>query len=221
MITNWAEISEDNSALLGVVDADSTPDGINFNQGGETDDLADDNIVNESGLLGGDEDDHDPAQVMVGQVFDLALTNVYNSYVDNDGDGQLSPGDDVIFDISVFNQGTLDAYDIGIANYLPEGTTLNDPTWDDSDGDGVANLINPIGSVVAGGTSPIVPITVRINEDFQGLEIVDVAEITFATSVDDSGINTADIDSTPDATCLLYTSPSPRDRTRSRMPSSA
>ena len=27
--------------------------------------------------------------------------------------------------------------------------------------------------------------------------------------------------STPDHTCLLYTSPSPRDRTRSRMPSSA
>ena len=25
----------------------------------------------------------------------------------------------------------------------------------------------------------------------------------------------------PDGTCLLYTSPSPRDRTRSRMPSSA
>ena len=25
----------------------------------------------------------------------------------------------------------------------------------------------------------------------------------------------------PDRTCLLYTSPSPRDRTRSRMPSSA
>ena len=29
------------------------------------------------------------------------------------------------------------------------------------------------------------------------------------------------IDTKPDITCLLYTSPSPRDRTRSRMPSSA
>ena len=31
----------------------------------------------------------------------------------------------------------------------------------------------------------------------------------------------ADIGATHDALCLLYTSPSPRDRTRSRMPSSA
>ena len=29
------------------------------------------------------------------------------------------------------------------------------------------------------------------------------------------------IEKTPDDVCLLYTSPSPRDRTRSRMPSSA
>ena len=29
------------------------------------------------------------------------------------------------------------------------------------------------------------------------------------------------MDHTPDKVCLLYTSPSPRDRTRSRMPSSA
>ena len=29
------------------------------------------------------------------------------------------------------------------------------------------------------------------------------------------------IKTTPESTCLLYTSPSPRDRTRSRMPSSA
>ena len=29
------------------------------------------------------------------------------------------------------------------------------------------------------------------------------------------------LESTPSQTCLLYTSPSPRDRTRSRMPSSA
>ena len=31
----------------------------------------------------------------------------------------------------------------------------------------------------------------------------------------------ADVDSAVTDTCLLYTSPSPRDRTRSRMPSSA
>ena len=40
--------------------------------------------------------------------------------------------------------------------------------------------------------------------------------------VDVNGEHTGDvIDSSNTSTCLLYTSPSPRDRTRSRMPSSA
>ena len=34
-------------------------------------------------------------------------------------------------------------------------------------------------------------------------------------------INESDMVLMPDTSCLLYTSPSPRDRTRSRMPSSA
>jgi len=99
---------------------------------------------------------------MVGQVFDLALINVYDSYMDNDGDMAISPGDDVTFAITVSNQGTLDAYDIGLANYLPEGTSLNDPNWDDSDGDGVANLIDAIEDITVGEGDTTVLITVRI-----------------------------------------------------------
>ena len=61
-------------------DVDSTPDGSNFSQTGETDDLDDDNKTNEDGLSGGDEDDHDPAGITV-QVMsmDLALTKVIAS----------------------------------------------------------------------------------------------------------------------------------------------
>ena len=42
-----------------------------------------------------------------------------------------------------------------------------------------------------------------------GYELIDQADMSFVTSLDQ------------DKACLLYTSPSPRDRTRSRMPSSA
>ena len=46
---------------------------------------------------------------------------------------------------------------------------------------------------------------------------VDITSIS-ATNVDSS---TTTVNSVVDLYCLLYTSPSPRDRTRSRMPSSA
>ena len=50
-----------------------------------------------------------------------------------------------------------------------------------------------------------------------------VAVLTNNLNTDDAIFTTADDSTNTDApnTCLLYTSPSPRDRTRSRMPSSA
>ena len=68
-IDNWAEIrsadNDDDPTNSPPVDVDSTPDATNFNQTGETDDLTDDNVVNENGKDGGDEDDHDPARITV------------------------------------------------------------------------------------------------------------------------------------------------------------
>ena len=48
---------------------------------GETDDLEDDNVINEDGKNGGDEDDHDPAEIPIGQTFDLALAKSVNTNV--------------------------------------------------------------------------------------------------------------------------------------------
>ncbi|MBP7699877.1 MAG: DUF11 domain-containing protein [Saprospiraceae bacterium] len=66
---NWAEISaaddDTDSTNTPPTDVDSTPDGTNFNQSGETNDLLDDNIVDQNGLTGGDEDDHDPAEIII------------------------------------------------------------------------------------------------------------------------------------------------------------
>jgi uncharacterized repeat protein (TIGR01451 family) len=69
-IRNWAEISSDDGD-----DIDSTPDAINFNQTQETDDLDDDNVIDEAGNAGGDEDDHDPAEITVTStpIYDFAL----------------------------------------------------------------------------------------------------------------------------------------------------
>jgi hypothetical protein len=46
------------------------------------------------------------------------------------------------------------------------------------------------------------------------LSLRDIAVEALLNAMDDAGIDKVD-------SCLLYTSPSPRDRTRSRMPSSA
>ena len=43
----------------------------------------------------------------------------------------------------------------------------------------------------------------------------------YATVLTNLGHGVVTVDSDPAKGCLLYTSPSPRDRTRSRMPSSA
>ena len=47
-----------------------------------------------------------------------------------------------------------------------------------------------------------------------------IFQTTYAENVKQSGISTTEVAGIT-TTCLLYTSPSPRDRTRSRMPSSA
>lgn len=57
-------------------------------------------------------------------VFDLALTNMYDSFQDLDGSGTITPGDEVKFNIVVYNQGTQPATDIIVENYIPTGMTF-------------------------------------------------------------------------------------------------
>ena len=51
------------------------------------------------------------------------------------------------------------------------------------------------------------------------LSASDLGGVAISSAISKSGLNASDIDEV--LICLLYTSPSPRDRTRSRMPSSA
>ena len=190
-------------------------------------------------------------------------------------------------DLTVYNQGTLDAFNIQLSDYTPTGLTLSDANWVAAAGTQV-NLVTPIGFLGA-GQSTVVTISYTVDADFMETSITNNAEIESqedingpradddSTAGDNEGDapddNDNDIDETngeddydpevitimqtfdlaltktlnsgtvtpivPGGTvtydltvynqgtldafniCLLYTSPSPRDRTRSRMPSSA
>ena len=114
--------------------------------------------------------------ITIMQTFDLALTKTLNSGTVT----PIVPGGTVTFDLTVYNQGTLDAFNIQLSDYTPTGLTLSDAAWQVTAGSQV-NLVTPIPSIGAGDST--------------------IVTISY--------------------TCLLYTSPSPRDATLSRMPSSA
>ena len=172
-ITNNAEIESQEDINGPRADDDSTAGD---NEGDAPDD--NDNDIDETN----GEDDYDPEVITIMQTFDLALTKTLNSSTVM----PIIPGGTVTFDLTVYNQGTLDAYNIQLSDYTPTGLTLSDPLWVDGGGTQV-NLVTPIGFLGA-GQSTVVTISYTVDADF---------------------------------ICLLYTSPSPRDLSTSRMPSSA
>ncbi|MEL6391489.1 MAG: hypothetical protein AAFR97_01980 [Bacteroidota bacterium] len=122
--------------------------------------------------------------------FDLALTKVANTTE------VLSPGDPVTFTIEVFNQGNIDAVNVEISDYIPDGLELDDANWTEMPS-GTAVLNMPIASIPA-STSETVTITFIISADFTGTSITNDAEITGADNDGDDGTPPpVDIDSTP------------------------
>ena len=103
-------------------------------------------------------------------------------------------GDTITYDIEVFNQGTVTGTDIVVYDHAPIGLTFDASINSDwAAGAGGAHSTT-ISGPVSPGTSTIVSVSLIVNNLGGGVE---------------------------DYTCLLYTSPSPRDATLSRMPSSA
>lgn len=155
-----------------------------------------------------EQDDYDPALVVVGHVYDLALTKVIDATATP---GPYAPGDDVTFTIQVCNQGTLDAQDIALTDYLPTdmSVSVNETNWTDNL-DGTLTLTNNL--FPSSGTEVLPPfinncedvsLTLTIDEDFQGTSITNWAEISGDNALDYAGEEygiTGDIDSTPDDT---------------------
>lgn len=182
-IVNWAEISDATDADGDdVTDIDSTPNN-DIDDDNQPDGPGEpgDDVVDENGKSGGDEDDHDPAGVDVG-IFDLALQKNLNAELTT----TIEVGSDVVWTITVTNEGTVDAENVEVSDYLPAELTLNDPAWTDN-GDSTATY-NTLLFIPVGGSVTIDIIT-TLTQSFDG-RIINVAEIT---SDDDD-----DVDSTPD-----------------------
>jgi len=132
------------------------------------------------------EDDVDDAIINIA-VFDLALMKVL-------APGQAAlfvPGDDVTFTITVYNQGTVDAFNVQVIDHIPAGLTLNDAGWTGAGSTATTTIAGPI----AAGSSASVNITLTVTTSAPG-DLTNFAEITSAQ--DPNGNTPTDVDSTGD-----------------------
>ncbi len=162
-----------------VTDIDSNPDNIPDN------DTVKDDVVNENGQNGQDEDDSDLSLVTIDNVFDLAMTKTSNTT-------SVVAGGSVTYTFNVFNQGNITATDIQITDHIPSGLTLADANW--TVANSMATLNNPIASL-APGASTFVSITFNVNANATG-SLQNFGEISSAKGP--NGENQTDIDSDMD-----------------------
>ena len=134
------------------------------------------------------EDDEDIAKVTV-DTFDLALTKKLDPL-------QTIPvtiGSTVTYDIEVCNQGSIDAYNISVVDYVPAGMTVTDPNW--SMGSGNEYFRNISGPITPGNCMTIELIATITSIPASG-SYVNFSEISSAE--DKNGDNPPDVDSDPD-----------------------
>ena len=166
-------------------DIDSTPDADFANDiGGVVDSNTDDTVNNEHG----DEDDSDPENVFL-EIFDLALTKTTTNI------NPLSPGDDLTFTITIFNQGTVWAESVEVVDYLPNFFTLSNADTNGWTSNG-STLNKTIFGPIFPGTSSSIDVVLTVQSGIAAGPAVNAAEIVNA--MDDFGKNTDDLDSTPD-----------------------
>ena len=157
----------------------------------------------ESGAYTGDDQDdtHDTWGNMtvdfgyIKNVFDLALIKT----LDGNTTRKYKPGEDVNFTITVTNQGDIEAKDVVVMDYIPEGLELHDDNWTQQGDQAVRNEAIPS---IAPGSSQKVTIRFRVDPNLRNDEdfyIVNVAEIKAASN----DFNLSDRDSTPgDRACF-------------------
>ena len=189
-LVNEAEISSSDAVgFPNAQDFDSNPDLINSNDNGGLVGGNTDNLITDNGGL--DEDDHDPASFNVDR-FDLALikTTLQDA---------VAIGDTVTFTITVFNQGSITANNIGIVDYIPSTLTLVDPDWtlSQANGQDVATYnINLPGGLAPNGSIDV-DIDLEVLPSAVGL-LVNVAEISSAEDLNGNDFSGQDADSFAD-----------------------
>ncbi len=193
LLVNDAEIISVTNEL-DLQDEDSTP-GDNYQTESELD--TDNNVDDEAEGAPGtqdhpdDHDDFDPAPVRIYQVFDLALIKTMNA---EETPQPIVPGGIIVYDIMVENQGTLDAYEVQVSDYLPSALILSDDRWEVVEGK--AQLKELIPYIAAGETVTVQAIFV-LDPEFVGTTVINNAEIASAKTA--SLTAAIDIDSTPDS----------------------
>lgn len=209
-VPNTTTVAYTKTPVQNGADNDDTPNDSNFmsdsNCSGLFTLVANSEPVGTETKPGDDQDDaHDTWGNMtvdfgyVKNVFDLALVKKLV------GGEKRKVGDKVTFTITVTNQGNVDATNVEVSDYIPEGLTLADAGWTQSaDGETATKSIGAL----AAGASKDVTIVFTIDRDYQGTQIVNRAEITDASN--DLGLS--DIDSTPgNKACSTETSGSGAD----------
>ncbi|RMF30885.1 MAG: DUF11 domain-containing protein, partial [Bacteroidetes bacterium] len=188
VLENWAEISSHRDANGNTPeDTDSTPDSDDSN-----DTYLVDNYIDGDGKAGGDEDDHDGASLTV-KPFDLALYKILGPGEDN----LVEPGDEVLFQIVVVNQGMIAADNILIRDSIPAGMTLMDASWSLS-GSIATRTLDAGDELPVGGLQPgaadTVAITLKVPNPLPtNTRLTNWAEIASAT--DPMGVPATDVDS--------------------------
>ena len=125
--------------------------------------------------------------------FDLALIKTLNT---DETAGPFMQGSNVSFNIEVINQGNMDAYDVNLVDYIPDGLILDDANWT-ANGDMAVH--NTGISFLEDSTSVVVTIDFVISDDFMGLTIENAAEVKSADDDQDPDNEAPeDADSTPD-----------------------
>jgi len=180
---NYAEIDfgEDTFGFTSANDIDSEADSNTSQEKDVLPNSPGDNDLYSDGA-DGNQDDHDPAVV---PFVDLALIKVELST------GPYTYGDDVILQINVVNQGTLDATNVMVTDYIPCGFTLsntNPGAWTVNAG-GNATQIIPF---IQAGAEVNLNISLTLQPCTDENAWLNYAEI----SSFDGGV---DIDSTPDS----------------------
>ena len=167
-----------------IADVDSTADNVADNDGL----VSNDELYNNNG----DEDDHDQGDITIlpPGVWDLALRK---SLATTQAQA-VDPGDSVLFNVEVFNQGTETAYSVRVVDYIPANMTLNDLRWTSGTGNTATTLLN---QPLQPGTSVILPIILKVNSSVTGpLDITNFAEVQ--SFLDVNGNTRPDSDSVAD-----------------------